>query len=612
MKKILFQDTSFRDGFQSFFGARVLTEDFIPAVEAASGAGITHFEAGGGARFQSLFLYCGESAFDMMDSFRNAVGPNVNLQTLARGINVVALSAQPRDMIDLHARMFKKHGITHIRNFDALNDVRNLEYSAQCIKNAGIHHQVVVTMMELPPGCEGAHESEFYVSKVREILDSGLPFDSICFKDASGTSNPRKVYDTVREARKIVGDDTVIWVHTHETASQGIAQYTAAIEAGCDGICVARAPVSGGTSQPDIISMCGALKGTDFTLDVDLQKILEANAVFKECMADYYFPPEALGISSEVLLSPMPGGALTANTMMMRDTNTLALYPKVIEEMSECVAKGGFGTSVTPVSQFYFQQAFANVTQGKWKKITDGYGNMVLGYFGRTPVPPDPEVVKIAEEQMGKSRFEGDPLEIIEPGIPAAKVILEREGLPVTEENIFIVGALETAGGNKGLEFLKGDFSVNVRKETTGKSGADSSGKTPDAFTVSVDNKDYAVRIRGKDDTFAITVDGRDYAVRVSEGTQGDAAGKSPAQSTPSPSAGGDVTQLVSAVPGSVYKISVSVGDKVEENQPLILLEAMKMQTPAASPCSGVVASIDVNVGDVVETGQILLTINSD
>ena len=613
MKKILFQDTSFRDGFQSFFGARVLTEDFIPAVEAATHAGIAHFEAGGGARFQSLFLYCGESAFDMMDSFRNAVGPDANLQTLARGINVVALSSQPRDMIDLHARMFKKHGITHIRNFDALNDIRNLEYSAQCIKNAGIHHQVVVTMMELPPGCKGAHDSEFYVSKVREILDSGLPFDSLCFKDASGTSNPRKVYDTVREARKIVGNDTIIWAHTHETASQGISQYTAAIEAGCDGICLARAPVSGGTSQPDIISMCGVLKGTDFTLDVDLRKILEANAVFKECMTDYYFPPEALGISSEVLLSPMPGGALTANTMMMRDTNTLDLYPKVIEEMSECVAKGGFGTSVTPVSQFYFQQAFANVTQGKWKNITDGYGNMVLGYFGRTPVPPDPEVVKIAEEQMGKPRFEGDPLEIIEPGIPATKAKLEKEGLPVTEENIFIVGALETAGGNKGLDFLKGDFSVNVRKGAVAKSGADSPGKVPDAFTVTLGNKDYAVRVRGKDDTFAVTVDGTDYAVRVSDGVAaGAATEKSPAQSTPSASAGGDVKQLLSALPGSVYKISVSVGDRVEENQPLMLLEAMKMQTPAASPCSGTVASIDVNVGDVVEAGHVLLTIAPD
>ena len=262
-KKILFQDTSFRDGFQSVFGARVLTDDFIPAVEAAAAAGIDHFEAGGGARFQSLFMYCGESAFDMMDRFRKAAGPEAKLQTLARGINVVALSAQPKDMINLHAKMFAKHGITHIRNFDALNDVRNLEYSGKCITEAGLHHQVVVTMMELPPGCEGAHDAQFYVGTLQKILDSGLPFDSVCFKDASGTSNPRKFHDTIAGARKLLGEKVILWAHTHETAAQGIAQYLAAIDAGCDGICLARAPVSGGTSQPDLISMWHALKGTE-------------------------------------------------------------------------------------------------------------------------------------------------------------------------------------------------------------------------------------------------------------------------------------------------------------------------------------------------------------
>ena len=113
-----------------------------------------HLEAGGGARFQSLFFYCGESAFDMMDRFRAEVGPDANLQTLARGINVVALSQQPRDIIDLHAKMFKKHGMTTIRNFDALNDIRNLEYSGERIAHHGLHHQIVVTMMDLPPGCD--------------------------------------------------------------------------------------------------------------------------------------------------------------------------------------------------------------------------------------------------------------------------------------------------------------------------------------------------------------------------------------------------------------------------------------------------------------------------
>ena len=593
-KKILFMDTSYRDGFQSVFGARVLTEDFLPAVEAAIDAGIEHFEAGGGARFQSLFLYCGESAFDMMDSFRKAAGPQAKLQTLARGINVVALSAQPRDMIDLHAKMFKKHGISHIRNFDALNDVRNLVYSGNCIVNAGLHHQVAVTMMELPPGCTGSHDAEYYVSVLKQILEADLPFDSVVFKDASGTSNPQKVFDTIKGARKLLGDDTILWMHSHETSGTGTVQYLAAIEAGCDGVCVARQPISGGTAQPDLMSLWHALKGKPYTLDIDINKILEANAVAKECFKDYFFPAEAQKISPEVILSPMPGGALTANTMMMRDTGTLHLYPQVIEAMSECVAKGGFGTSVTPVSQFYFQQAYANVTQGPWKKITDGYGKMVLGYFGRTPVEPDPEVVKIAEEQMGKPRFTGDPLDVIDPGIPKAKKILEEEGLPVTDENIFIIGALATPGGNKGLDYLKGNAQVRVRKVS--EDGKPEAAAAPAAAAPAAP--------AGGAGKYRVTVDGQSFQVQVEEESGSVVAVQ---EAAPAPTGG---TEVKAKVPGNVLRLKVKVGDKVKQGDTLVILEAMKMETSVASPADGTVASIAVTEGQVVQAGQLLLSLS--
>ena len=413
-------DTSFRDGFQSVFGARVATKDFLAPLEAAVDAGTTYFEAGGGARFQSLFFYCNESAFDMMDAFRKTVGPEANLQTLARGINVVALSQQPRDMIDLHAKMFKKHGITTIRNFDALNDLRNLKYSGECISNHGLHHQIVIAMMDLPPGCEGAHDTEYYLKTLRNILDSDVPFDSICFKDASGTANPRKVHETIKGARKMVPEGTILHMHTHDTAGAAVSQYMGAIEGGIDRIDLAMSPVSGGTSQPDILTMWHALKGTDYTLDIDPDKIIKAEEVFAESFEDYFFPLESRMVSPLIPFSPMPGGALTSNTMMMRDTGTLHLFPLVIKEMSEVVRLGGFGTSVTPVSQFYFQQAYLNVTLGKWEKINPGYGNMVLGYFGSTPVEPDPEIIRLASEQLGKSIFKDDPLDVLEPGMPKA------------------------------------------------------------------------------------------------------------------------------------------------------------------------------------------------
>ncbi|HOQ49162.1 MAG TPA: biotin attachment protein [Candidatus Kapabacteria bacterium] len=463
-KLIDVMDTSFRDGFQSVFGGRVLMQDFLPALEAAVAAGITHFEFGGGARFQAPVFYLNENPFDMMDKFRSVVGPEANLQTLARGVNTVALDTSPKEVIDLHAKMFKKHGTTTIRNFDALNDVNNLIFSGECIVRHGLRHEVVVTLMDLPPGCTGAHDVAFYKKTLRQILDAGIPFHSVCFKDASGTASPRKVYETIKMARKMLPEGTHIRMHTHETAGVSVSSYVAALEAGADGIDLAAAPVSGGTSQPDIIIMLHALKGSDFDLGLDIEKIREYEEVFTECLKDYFIPPEAVQVSPMIPFSPMPGGALTANTQMMRDFKVLDKFPQVIKEMREVVEKGGFGTSVTPVSQFYFQQAYNNVMAGKWKQIAEGYGKMVLGYFGRTPVEPDPEVVKLAEEQLKLPRTTESPLVLAErdekKSIAYWKEQLEKENIELTEENIFIAVSCQT----KGIAFLKGDGKVNVRK----------------------------------------------------------------------------------------------------------------------------------------------------
>jgi pyruvate carboxylase subunit B len=600
-KRIEFMDTSFRDGFQSVFGARVATKDFLPPLEAAVDAGITYFEAGGGARFQSLFFYCNESAFDMMDVFRKTVGADANLQTLARGINVVALSQQPRDMIDLHAKMFKKHGITTIRNFDALNDLRNLKYSGECITNHGLHHQIVIAMMDLPPGCEGAHDTEYYLKTLRNILDSDVPFDSICFKDASGTANPRKVHETIKGARKMVPEGTILHLHTHDTAGASVSQYMGAIEGGIDRIDLAMSPVSGGTGQPDILTMWHVLKGTDYTLDIDPDKIIKAEEVFADSFKDYFFPPESRMVSPLIPFSPMPGGALTANTMMMRDTGTLHLFPAVIKEMSEVVRLGGFGASVTPVSQFYFQQAYLNVTLGKWKKINPSYGNMVLGYFGRTPVEPDPEIVKLAAEQLDKPVFKGDPLDLLEPGTPKAAEELKKHNLPETEENLFIASSCEA----KGIDFLLGKAKTLIRKksdETVKEVPAAGKSIAP---TVSAG----AAPFSGPRD-YTITVDGRAYQVQVNAGGNVFAqvvSGNTPAAAPSVPQTSG--IDIPAPTPGNIVRLEVAVGETIAADQTLLVMEAMKMESEVKSPQSGIVQTINVQAGNSVQTGDALLTL---
>ncbi len=603
-KKVKFMCTAFRDGFQSVFGARVFTKDFLPAVEAARDAGISWFEAGGGARFQSLYFYCNEDAFDMMDSFRATAGPDANLQTLARGVNVVGLDSQSSDIIKLHADLFKKHGMTTIRNFDALNDVNNLIYSGQCIVDAGLKHQVCVTLMELPPGCEGAHDAEFYQKTLQQILDADIPFDAVCFKDASGTAVPSKVYETIKAARKILPSDTFIHFHTHETAGVSVLGNKAALDAGADAIDLSMAPCSGGTCQPDILVMWHALRGTDFELDVDVERIREAEEVFKDCMSDYFFPPEATSVEPLIPWSPMPGGALTANTQMLRDNNILDRYPEISMAMGDVVRKGGYGTSVTPVSQFYFQQAFNNVMFGPWKKIAEPYGRMVLGYFGKTPVEPDAEIVALAKEQLGIEATTRPVLELNDAdptkGIKPATEALKEAGLPVTDENIFISAACK----EKGIRFLKGEAEVGVRKID----------KTAEAAKAAVDSgkpAQYNVTVNGKKIFMAVendmvTVDGKVYRVGMTPHT-GDApaAGAAPAAS------GGATTDVVAQMPGAVFKQLLSPGDSVNEGEAILILEAMKMEMEVPAPVSGTIDQVKVSAGDQVATGDVLATIRA-
>ena len=609
-KYIDIMDTTFRDGFQSVFGGRVLMNDFFPAVEAAKDAGITHFEFGGGARFQSLFFYLNENAFDMMDKFRAIVGPDANLQTLARGINTVMLDTGSRELIDLHAKMFAKHGTTTNRNFDALNDVQNLEYSAQCIKNHGLKHEAVVTLMDLPPNCTGAHDVPFYEKTLRNILDSGLPFDSICFKDASGTSSPNKVFETIKMARKLLGDSTHIRLHTHETAGVSVACYLAALEAGADGIDLAASPVSGGTSQPDILTMLHATKGMNYDLGgLEIDKILKYEEVLADCLKDYFLPPEATQVSPLIPFSPMPGGALTANTQMMRDNGTLDKFPEVIKAMREVVERGGYGTSVTPVSQFYWQQAYANVMFGPWKQIAPGYGKMVLGYFGKTPVPADPEIIALAAEKLKLDPTSENPLDIADRDekkkISVWKQRLEMEGIEASEENIFIAAACD----EKGIAFLKGESPLNVRKndnvcdnDKDCKLGEKDMANASGNYTVIVDGQKFNVTIaEGNDANIQVTP--------VSNTTSDPVAAAPVAASTASVSSNGNGTEVPAAVNGAVWKILVKEGDMVEADQQIMILEAMKMEIDINAPVAGKITKILVNNTQSVEEGQTLAII---
>jgi pyruvate carboxylase subunit B len=620
-KRVRVMLTAFRDGLQSVFGGKVRTADVLPALEAAVAAGARHLEFGGGARYQAPFFYVGEDPFEAMDRMRAAAGPGVDLQILTRSVSGVTLTGQRLAALELQAKLMAKHGTTIDRNFDFMNDVDNLVATARPIVEAGMHHQLVVATMGLPYASEKVHTPAFYVDVVRRVLESGVRVDSVCMKDASGTTDPRTCYETARGLKDLLPAGVPLWQHTHDTASMAVACYMAGLEGGVDGIDLSVRPLASGTSQPDVRSMAHALKGTGFELDLDVGRMAEVEALLTEGLAEYAFNPITLAADARVVDFPMPGGAIGPNVHMMAQAGILDRYGEVLAEFPVVVKAGGGWTSVTPGSQQYWLQAFNNVLHGRWKKIDGGFGRSVLGYFGRPPEPPDPQVVQAAAEQLGLPPFDGDPLEQAVDTLGPAAAALRERNLRVTDENVFLVASAIVPGKdielNEGLRFLTGRARVNLPLKTPAPAPApahpeDEVAHAPVAHATAAPawsgpvTTTCTVEEGGVTRRFRITIGGpgaaasADAAPPVTTGAEAGTGATAPA-----------ATPVFSPFGGTVEVVALKVreGEPVVAGQVVAAVEAMKAQHDVRTPVAGTVARVHVRLGDEVRAGEPIVSI---
>ena len=647
-KKVDVMLTAFRDGLQSVFGGKVRTDDVLPALQVAADAGIRHFEFGGGARYQAPYFYVGEDPFEAMDKMRATVGEGVELQILTRSVSGVTLTTQGLPALELQARLMERHGTTIDRNFDFMNDVDNLVATARPIVDAGMHHQLCVSMMGLPYRSEKVHTAEAYVDVVRRVLEADVRVDSVCMKDASGTTDPTTCFETARGLKRILPPEVPLWHHTHDTASMAVACYLAGLEGGVDGIDLSVRPLASGTSQPDVRSMWHALKGTGFELDLDAGKMAEIEASLTEGLSAYAFNPVTLAADARVVNFPMPGGAIGPNVHMMTSAGIMDRYGDVLAEFPVVVKAGGAWTSVTPGSQQYWLQAFNNVLHGRWAKIDGGYGRSVLGYFGRPPEPPDPEVVRIASEQLGLPPFEGDPLERAPDSLGPAEAALRERKLPVTEENVFLVAAAIVPGKdmelNEGIRFLTGHARINLPLKPTepapAPAAAPAATAAPSATPVApvvpavpdggvVERAAPAAWTEAVTTTCTVVEGGTTRTFRVTvepPRSSGGATGTPPAAASstgPGTPAGGAMTAtaerpapeattpVYSPFSGTVEVVAIRVheGDHVEAGQVVAAVEAMKASHDVRSPVAGTVTAVHVGLGDEVSARTAILTI---
>ena len=617
-KKINVMLTAFRDGLQSVFGGNVRVDDVLPAMQAAAAMGVRHFEFGGGARYQAPYFYAGEDPFVCMDKMRAAVGPDADLQILTRSVSGVTLTTQRLKALEMQARLMKKHGTTIDRNFDFMNDVDNLVKTGKPIVDAGMHHQVCVAMMGLPYQSDQVHTPDFYIRVVRKLLDLGVHFDSVCMKDASGTTDPHTCYETAKGLKKILPPEVPLSMHTHDTASMAVACYMAGIAGGVDRIDLSARPLASGTAQPDVRSMWHALKGTGYSLDIDASKMDELEKLLDEGLKEYSFNPVTTSADARVVNFPMPGGAIGPNVQMMAEARILDRYGDVLAEFPEVVRAGGAWTSVTPGSQQYWLQAFNNVLHGRWKKIDPGYGRSVLGYFGRTPEPPDLEVVRLAAEQLKLEPFTGDPLEKAPDSVALAEEALRERKLPLTEENVFLVASAIVPGKNmelnEGIRLLTGKAKINLPLKAKEKPATDiAPSPAPSApvaaapaFTAPVTTQCTVVEGHVTR-TFRVTIE-PPVGTTPSVATAPGAPTAAPALAPPG---AGQRTPVFSPFEGKVelVEINVKVGDAVQKSQVVAAVEAMKAKHDVRAPCAGTVVEINAELGSQVSAGKPILTI---
>lgn len=600
-KEIRVMFTPFRDGLQSVFGGKTRLKDILPAIEASAAAGIKHFEFGGGARFQAPFFYVGEDPFFCMSEIRKAVGPDADLQILTRSVSGVTLTTQRTTTLALQAKLMRKHGTTIDRNFDFMNDVDNLVKTGQPIVDSGMHHQVCVALMGLPFKSDKAHTPDFYIGIVRDLLKRDIQFDSVCLKDASGTTSPRTCYETAKGIKKILPPEIPLVQHTHDTASTAVACYMAGIAGGVDGIDLAVRPLASGTSQPDVRSMAHSLKGTGFSLDIDPSKMDEIESLLNKSLSEYEFNPVTTSADARVVGFPMPGGAIGPNVHMMKSAGILDKYSDVLAEFPEVVRAGGGWTSVTPGSQQYWLQAFNNVLHGRWEKIDAGYGKSVLGYFGCPPLPPDPEVVKIASEKLELPPFDGDPLEEAPDTLTEAENALKERGIEITDENKFLVAAAIVPGKNmelnEGIRLLekRSKITLPLKKEESGNQKTNSI-TTPTKTSVTVTEGNNT----------------RTYEV-VIEPPASSKSPTTPNQTAVTPSNGGQTKDIFSPFEGNVEVVEVNVkaGDVVTQGQVVAAVEAMKAKHDVKAPCAGRVSAVHASIGNEVSAGKPIMTIEA-
>lgn len=592
MKKLGITDVVLRDAHQSLFATRLRLDDMLPIAAKLDEIGYWSIESWGGATFDSCIRYLGEDPWDRIRELKKVM-PKTPQQMLLRGQNLLGYRHYADDVVAKFVERAATNGVDVFRVFDAMNDPRNLEAAIKAVKDNGKHAQGTLSFTLSP-----VHTMQMWVDYAKVIEDMGA--DSICIKDMAGILSPYGAFNLVSQLKQQT--DLEVQMHCHATAGLSDMTILKAVEAGIDRVDTAISSMSMTYGHSATESIVAALSGTDRDTGLNLSALEEIAAYFREVRKKYaQFEGSLKGTDSRILVAQVPGGMLTNMENQLREQGAADKFDAVLDEIPRVREDLGFIPLVTPTSQIVGTQAVINVLMGeRYKTISKEVQGVLKGEYGAAPAPYNAELQ--ARVLDGGEAITCRPADLLEPEM--TKLAVELKKLAAEKSIQLATGAQEIDDvltyalfPQIGLKFLenRGDASAFepvpvVGEVAKGATSQESSG----VYTVKVNGQSYVVEV----------ADGGE--IKHLENLAVNSGVASAPAAAPVASSGVEVNAPLA---GNIFKVLVKPGDVVEQNQVIIIMEAMKMETEIRAAQAGTVGQVAIREGDAVQVGDLLLTL---
>lgn len=592
-KKIAITELVLRDAHQSLFATRLRLDDMLPIAAELDDIGYWSLEAWGGATFDACIRFLGEDPWVRLRELKKAC-PKTPLQMLLRGQNLLGYRHYADDVVDRFVERAVDNGMSVFRVFDALNDPRNMQQALKAVHKQGAHAQGALSYTTSP-----VHNLQTWLDTTEQLLEIGV--DSVVIKDMSGILTPMAAAELVGELKARYGDDLRLHVHCHSTTGMAEMALLKAIEAGADGIDTAISSMSATYGHPATESMVATLQNTPYDSQLDLAKLEKIAAYFRDVRKKYAkFEGQLRGIDSRILIAQVPGGMLTNLESQLKQQNASDKLDQVLQEIPRVREDLGFIPLVTPTSQIVGTQAVINVLMGeRYKTIAKETAGILKGEYGKTPAPVNTDLQ--ARVLEGNSAMTDRPADHLAPEMQQLEQEViqqaQQKGIKLADNPIddVLIVALFPQIGWKFLE-NRGNpaaFEAKPSLEQEQKTNEKTTALSPTGSAV------YTVELEGKA-----------FVVKVSEG--GEIQQIEPTSSAPTPTPTAPTTaqagiEVNAPMSGNIWEVKVTEGEKVEKDQILLILEAMKMETEIRAAQAGTVQNIRIKKGDSVAVGDCLM-----